>query len=105
MQQPSLNKRSDKHFPLPHQGKVEEATDFFWSLPLKPAQFVIIFKLHNLSKRKIRLLLEAHIAVTNLIATILQNWKEEIARPREDGAIAAIFAVQQKGIFGRFRAR
>jgi hypothetical protein len=90
---------------LPESAAIHAALQYFWQQPRKSATQNITFKLHNLSNRKVRLLLEAFVFITNIIATILESWRESPEHPRGDRAIAAAFQVQDKGVYGRFRTR
>jgi hypothetical protein len=90
---------------LPSAEHSRAAIEYFWERGPKPDVRTLIFKLHNLSRRKIRFLLEAFVFITNLIAHILDDWREDPLRARTDGAIAAAFHVHDKGVYGKFRAR
>ncbi len=90
---------------LPTPDQINAALTYFHGRRSKPVQRTITFKLHSLTKLKIRILLDAMVRVTNLIAAVLRLWHEDSDRPRHDGAVAAIFKTQQQGVFGGFRSR
>ncbi len=75
---------------LPSPEAVDKAVEYFWSKPSAPSTLTIIFKIHNPSKRRVRLLLEAHAFVTNMTAAFLKLWTERTDDPRSDGAVAHI---------------
>lgn len=103
--QQSNGKHQVVSWTLPAPKDTRTALRYFWRKPRKPVTLTLNFKLHNLTKRKIRLLLEAFVHVTNVIATILKQWKEDDQQPRTDGAVAEVFKVQEKGVYGKYRSR
>ena len=102
--QSNKQKNVRKSWVLPQPNEIEDALTYFWEKPRKPVKRTINFKLHNLTKRKIYLLLELHVHLTNLVATILKVWHEDSQQSGERRAVAHIFKTQKSGVYGRFRA-
>ena len=88
---------------LPPLTKIRAALRGFYKRAPKSTRITVSFKVHKPTKRKIRRLLHAHVAVTNHTVMMLQKLHEEPTEPRSDGAIAHVVAVQEEAE-GKFRS-
>ncbi|MBA3551125.1 hypothetical protein H0W32_02880, partial [Patescibacteria group bacterium] len=81
------------------------AATYFNNRPRPRPVRTLTFKLHNPSKRRTRLLLEAHAFVTNASAELYDMWREDPAHPRQDGAVTAILSTATGNVAKPFSAR
>jgi hypothetical protein len=97
--------KSDKGtWTIPSRAQVMTALQYFWQKRVPVPKITLVFKLDRPTVRKTRLLLEAHVFVTNLTATIFKGWREKPDTPRQDKAVAKVLALQTgKPVFNRPR--
>jgi hypothetical protein len=86
-----------EHWDIPDLAKIQAGLRYFYERPRTPAKLTLPFVLFNPSGRKLKRLREAHIHATDLRGRILEQWQDDWQKPRQDGALAHILSVQDKG--------
>lgn len=89
---------------LPSKKAIRDAITYFVQRPKNAPYLTLQFKLHNPSAYKKRVLLEAHVAITNMLAELVAHFYEDPEHPRLNGIVATLFNAKKARSDGKVSA-
>ncbi|MBP8251312.1 MAG: hypothetical protein KAX40_03030 [Herpetosiphon sp.] len=89
---------------LPSKKAIRDAITYFVQRPKNAPYLTLQFKLHNPSAYKKRVLLEAHVAITNMLAELVAHFYEYPEHPRLNGIVATLFNAKKSRSDGKVAA-